>query len=174
MLNLINMAIVYRNEDDIKMTAIREENAYYVKSKIMENERVATVEDIDIWHKRFGHTNKKLIEEMKRENLVIGINENKEQRQCEPCVEGKMCRKAHPRLISRKTSKIMKLWHIDLIGPIHPSSCGGKKYIFTIVDDYFRVIFVELLEEKGEGKFKKINYFKGKPVWIKTESNQIR
>lgn len=106
-------AIVYRNEDDIKMTAIREKNAYvkyYVKSKITENERAATVEDIDIWHKRFGHTNKKLIEKMKRKDLVIGINGNKERRQCEPCVEGKMCRKAYPRLISRKTSKIMELW----------------------------------------------------------------
>lgn len=37
-----------------------------------------------------------------------------------------------------------------MIGPIYPLSCGGKKYIFTIVNDYSRVIFIELLEEKGE------------------------
>lgn len=60
----------------------------------------------------------------------------------------KMCRKTHPRLITRKTNKIMELWHMDLIGPIHPLSRGGKKYIFTIIDNYSRVIFVELLEKK--------------------------
>lgn len=37
---------------------------------------------------------------------------------------------------------------MDLIGPIKPSSRGGKRYIFTIVDNYSRVIFIELLKEK--------------------------
>jgi len=72
---------------------------------------------------------------MKKKDLVIGMSENKEQKQCEPCIEGKRCRKTHPRLTSRKTSNIMELWHMDLIGPIHPSSRGGKNYIFTVLDD---------------------------------------
>lgn len=50
-------------------------------------------------------------------------------RQHESCVEGKMCRKEHLRLTSRKTNKIMELWHIDLIGPINPSPHGGKRYL---------------------------------------------
>lgn len=61
-----------------------------------------------------------------------------------------MYQKAYPRLIGRKTSRMMELWHIDLIGPIKPSSRGRKKYIFTIVDDYSRVIFIKLLKEKTE------------------------
>lgn len=88
---------------------------------------------------------------MKKDNLVIGMKEtDKEMRQCESCTEGKMCRKGHPRLTERKTKCIMELWHMDLIGPIKPESCGDKKYIFTIIDDYSRVIFIELLKEKGE------------------------
>lgn len=39
---------------------------------------------------------------------------------------------------------------VDLIGPIKSASCGGKRYIFTIIDDYSRVIFVELLKEKSD------------------------
>jgi len=144
-----NEAVVYRNGEEIIMKAVREENAYYVRSSI-KKETAAKVDDINIWHKRFGHTNKSLVEEMKREDLVIGMSENKEQKQCEPCVEGKMCRKTHPKLTSKKTNNIMELWHMDLIGPIHPSSRGGKNYMFTVLDDYSRVIFVELLEEKGE------------------------
>lgn len=44
-------AVVYRNKDDIKMKAVREENAYYVRSSVVENEIAATVNDMDIWHK---------------------------------------------------------------------------------------------------------------------------
>jgi len=75
---------------------------------------------------------------------------NKEKRQYEPCVEGKMCRKSHRKTAGRKTTRILELWHVDLIGPITPTSRGGKRYIFTIVDDYSRVIFVELLREKRD------------------------
>lgn len=122
-----------------------------VRSSIVNSEGAAAIADMDIWHKRLGHVNRRIIEEMKKEDLVTGIKEDSgEKRQCEPCIEGKMCRKAHPRLIGKRTSRIMELWHMDLIGPIKPSSRGGKKYIFTIVDDYSRVIFLELLKEKGE------------------------
>ena len=41
-------AVVYRNENDIKMTAVRKENAYYVRSSIINNEGAAAMEDIDI------------------------------------------------------------------------------------------------------------------------------
>lgn len=144
-------AVIYRNENDIMMTAVRKENAYFVRSSIITNEGAAAMEDMDVWHRRLGHVNKRIIEEMKKEDLVIGIKEeSKEKRQCEPCVAGKMCRKAHPKLTGIRTSRIMELWHLDLIGPIKPSSRGGKKYILTIVDDYSRVIFLELLKEKGE------------------------
>ena len=65
---------------------------------------------------------------MKKEDLVIGIKEDsKEKRQCEPCVARKMCQKTHPRLTGMRTSRIMELWHMDLIEPIKPSSRGGKK-----------------------------------------------
>jgi len=37
-----------------------------------------------------------------------------------------------------------------LIGPITLASREGKRYIFTIVDDYSRVIFIELLKKKRE------------------------
>ncbi|KAG5308157.1 POLX protein, partial [Pseudoatta argentina] len=163
-------AIVYRNKDEIKMTAVRKENAYYVKSSVIKNEKAARTSEIDIWHKRFGHTNKKIIEEMKKEDLVIGLKEtDKMISQCESCVEGKMCRKAHPRLTHRKTKKIMELWHIDLVGPINPSSYGGKRYIFTIIDDYSRVIFIDFLKEKKEAseKLKKLILLKENQTGMK-------
>ncbi|XP_014484475.1 PREDICTED: uncharacterized protein LOC106749489 [Dinoponera quadriceps] len=83
--------------------------------------------------KRLGYANKKTIEDVMKEELVIGMKKSDvEKKQCEPCVEGKMCKKTHPRLEGRKTRKKMGLWHIDLIGPIKRLSRG------------------ELLKEKGD------------------------
>lgn len=142
-------AVIYNNREEIIMRAEREENAYYVKSLIKNNETAATSQDIDIWHRKLGHAGKKIVEDMNKEDLVVEMKEStKKKKQCESCIEGKMCRKNHPRLDCRKTNRIMKLWHMDLIGPIKPQSRGGKKYILTIIDDYSGVIFIELLKEK--------------------------
>jgi len=70
--------------------------------------------------------------------------------QCECCVGAKICRKIHPRVINKRTKAILELWHMDLIGPIKPESQRGNKYIFTIVDDYSRVLFIRLLKAKNE------------------------
>lgn len=142
-------AIVYKEPNDVKMTAVRIGNAYYVRSFVVKNESANMTNDVNLWHQRLGHANKRVVEEMKREELVIGMNEDELKTLCEPCVEGKSCRKAHHRLEQRRTTSIMELWHMDLIGPIKPMSRGAKRYILTIIDDYSRVLFVKLLQEKG-------------------------
>ena len=38
----------------------------------------------------------------------------------------------------------------DLTGPIKPSSYGKKKYILSIIDDFSRIMFIQLLGEKSE------------------------
>ena len=144
-------AIVYKEGGEVDLMAVRERNSYYVNSIVKRAERINTANENDIWHKRLGHASKGIIEEMKNEGLVDGMREsNQINVQCESCVEGKTCRKTHSRLVERKTSRILELWHMDLIGPIKPSTKGGKEYMFTIIDDYSRVIFVQLLGAKSE------------------------
>lgn len=75
-----NGAVVYRTGVDSKLTAVRQENAYYVRSLIMNDEEAAVTEDMNIWHKRLGHANKRVIEDMKKENLVTGIQEDSEEK----------------------------------------------------------------------------------------------
>lgn len=132
-------AVVYNNREEIIMRAERDGNAYYVNSSMLNNETAATSQDIDIWHRRLGHANMKIIKEMKKEDLISGINEStKKGKICESCIEGKMCRKNHPRLDYRRTNEIMKLWQMDLIGPIKPKLRGEKNYIlltFVLVAD---------------------------------------
>jgi hypothetical protein len=39
---------------------------------------------------------------------------------------------------------------MDLVGPSHVRSVGGKWYVLVVVDDYSRYTWVFFLEEKGE------------------------
>lgn len=168
-------ALICKNREEIQMTAVRVRNAYYVKSKIMSDEQATTTKEDDIWHRRLGHANRRIVEEMKNEDLVIGMKESDKNVQCESCIEGKACRKVHRRIGDRRANKLMELWHMDLIGPIKPSTRGGKKYIFRIIDDfhriddYSRVIFVSLLQEKSEASnvLKKLNILKENETGMK-------
>ena len=68
----------------------------------------------------------------------------------ESYVEGKACKKSQPRNDARRTKRIMELWHTNLIGPIKPSSYGKKKYILSVIDDFSRMMFIQLLGDKSE------------------------
>jgi hypothetical protein len=64
---------------------------------------------------------------------------------------------SHPPLIDVMTERPCELLHMDLVGPTHVRSVGGKWYILVVVDDYSwhaRAFFLEekgeFLEEKGE------------------------
>ena len=144
-------AKIYKDQGRVQMTAVRRGNAYYVESMATSHEVVIAAVEEDIWHRRLGHVNKRTIEDMKKEELVDGMKEHDRINvQCECCIEGKACRKVHARLGYRRTNGILQLWHMDLIGPINPISKGGKRYVFTIIDDYSRMFFIEVLKEKGE------------------------
>ena len=86
-------AIIYKEPDDIKMTAVRVGKAYYTRLMIMSDEVAGMTVNTDIWHKRLGHVNEKVIDEMRKEDLVIGMHKQKVEIQCEPCVEGKTRKK---------------------------------------------------------------------------------
>ncbi|UYV70930.1 K02A2.6-like [Cordylochernes scorpioides] len=49
-----------------------------------------------------------------------------------------------------QSSQSLDLLHVDLIGPIQPISIGKAKYILTIVDDYSKNIFTNLLKSKSD------------------------
>lgn len=90
---------------------------------------------------------------MKEKNLVQRMDRiNERYKQCEACIEGKVCQKTHHSLNRRKAEKIIDSWHMDLIGPVRPATKGGKDYILTVIDDYSRFVFVALLCEKSEAK----------------------
>jgi hypothetical protein len=47
------------------------------------------------------------------------------------------------------TKKPCELFHVDLVGPAHVCSAGGKWYVLVIVDDYSRYSLVFFFADKG-------------------------
>lgn len=69
---------------------------------------------------------------------------------CTGCLMSKQARKHVPTRANFSASKVLELVHGDLCGPITPETASGKKYIFLLVDDFSRVMWVYLLKAKGE------------------------
>ncbi|KOX68384.1 hypothetical protein WN51_07617, partial [Melipona quadrifasciata] len=51
-------ALMYNKSDGIQMTAVRVQDAYYVRTSINYEKAAAVLTSNEIWHKRFGHANK--------------------------------------------------------------------------------------------------------------------
>ena len=48
------------------------------------------------------------------------------------------------------TTRVLELLHMDLMGPMHVESIGGKRYVFVCVDDFSRYCWVDFLREKSD------------------------
>ena len=51
---------------------------------------------------------------------------------------------------SYRAAEVLELVHGDLCGPITPSTAGGNRYIFVLIDDHTGYMWSILLKEKGE------------------------
>lgn len=123
---------------------IFEEQANLVKSGSVDRQL--------LWHRRLGHLNYYSMNLLKNE-LATGMayHENKELKPCISCIKGKQARQPFP---YNKTKELAKnkldLIHSDLAGPMEMESYGGKKYLFTLIDDCTRKVFGYFLKSKDE------------------------
>jgi transposase InsO family protein len=104
------------------------------------------------WHRRLGHLSFDLLSRLSGLGLVRGLPKLKNQKDlvCAPCRHGKMVAASHPPLTSVMTERPSELFHMDLVGPAHVCSAGGKWYVLVIVDDYSLYAWVFFLANKGE------------------------
>jgi transposase InsO family protein len=104
------------------------------------------------WHRRLGHLSFDFLSRLSGLGLVRGLPKLKYQKDlvCSPCRHGKMVAASHPPLTSVMTERPCELFHMDLVGPAHVCSVGGKWYILVIVDDYSRYAWVIFFADKGE------------------------
>ena len=83
---------------------------------------------------------------------IVGLTDVifEKDRVCSACVAGKQLKKRHPIKSIIITSRPLELLHLDLFGPSHYDTLGGRKYGLVIIDDYSRYSWVFLLKTKDE------------------------
>ena len=74
---------------------------------------------------------------------------SKKGEQCVVCVKGKQTRKPF-KDIGKRAQNVLDLVHSDLCGPFEIESHSGARYLFVLVDDYSRKVFVIPLKRKSE------------------------
>ncbi|KAK1561685.1 hypothetical protein QYE76_017663 [Lolium multiflorum] len=97
-----------------------------------------------------------------------------EDRVCSACVAGKQLKKRHPIKSIVTTSRPLELLHLDLFGPSHYDTLGGRNYGLVIVDDYSRYSWVFLLKSKDETHREFIIFAKKAQRMYESEIKAIR
>ncbi|KAL2933560.1 Retrovirus-related Pol polyprotein from transposon RE2 [Bienertia sinuspersici] len=98
-----------------------------------------------LWHHRLGHapmTKIRKIEGLK------GVNKG-EMGQCMICPQAKFTKLSYS-LSESRASALLELIHVDLWGAYRVETRQHCKYFITIVDDFSRMIWVQLLRQKSE------------------------
>ena len=112
----------------------------------------ASEKDSISWHRRMGHVNFQKMNFLIRNNLVEGVPSQSFHISdcCYPCNKGKQHKLSH---LPKKVNSIetpLELLHMDLFGPVHVRSVGGKSYSLVVTDDFSRFSWVFFLGTKSE------------------------
>ena len=106
-------------------------------------------EKVWLWHRHFGHLNFRTLKSMAEK--VIGMPSLQEPMQvCRSCISRKHQRSFFPSSSRYRSTKHRELVYGDICGPITPSTLGGSRYFFLLIDDYSRLIWVSMLKNKSE------------------------
>nr|GEV88543.1 zinc finger, CCHC-type [Tanacetum cinerariifolium] len=125
-------------------------------------------DDTWLWHARLGHLNFESLRSMAQRDLVHGIPSIKHTTQiCDVCLIGKHSRASFPKKAKARSTSPLDLVYGDLCGPITPPTPSRKKYIFLLVNDYSRYMWVYFLSMKDQA-FDTFNEYK------KSIENELR
>ncbi|GJQ94917.1 retrovirus-related pol polyprotein from transposon TNT 1-94 [Tanacetum coccineum] len=105
-----------------------------------------------LWHQRLSHLNFDTINDLAKNDLVIGLPKFKYHKEhlCPSCKKGKRIKASHKPKPVPNSKQRLHLLHINLCGPIRVESINGKRYVLVIVDDYSLYTWVHFLRSKDE------------------------
>ncbi|GJV31423.1 retrovirus-related pol polyprotein from transposon TNT 1-94 [Tanacetum coccineum] len=91
-----------------------------------------------LWHQRLSHLNFGTINDLAKNDLVIGLPKFKYHKEhiCPSNEQGKSKKASHPPKPVPNSKQRLHLPHMDLCGPIRVERINGKQYVLVIVDDY--------------------------------------
>ncbi|GJX32500.1 retrovirus-related pol polyprotein from transposon TNT 1-94 [Tanacetum coccineum] len=91
-----------------------------------------------LWHKRLSHLNSKTINQLAKQNLVIGLPclVYSKDKPCSACEKGKHHKASFKTKQTSSIKKCLHLLHLDLFGHVTLRSINHEKYTLVIVDEY--------------------------------------
>ncbi len=109
--------------------------------------------NINKWHYCLGHLHIHAMHEMKKRNIMIGIQSNfKHLLHNFPFCGGCVARKQHKISFSQgnnsRTKATLQLIHSNICGPMETKSLNGSMYFATFIDHYSKFITVYFLKKK--------------------------
>nr|GEX17878.1 ribonuclease H-like domain, reverse transcriptase, RNA-dependent DNA polymerase [Tanacetum cinerariifolium] len=145
---------LYDTDNKIFMKVTRQRNRLY-KANLRIGTPVCLLanlkEDTWLWHSRLGHLNFESLKSMAQKDLVHGVPTIKHTTQiCDVCLVGKHSRAPFPKKAKARSTSPLDLVYEDVCGPITPPSPSGKRYIFLLVDDYSRYMWIYFLNMKDQ------------------------
>lgn len=117
--------------------------------------KVNSMSQLELWHKRMGHPSLKITKLLAN---VSSENNNSENEACDICQRAKQTKDSFS-LNNEKVADIFELIHCDLWGPYKVLSSCGASYFLTMVDDFFRAVWIYLLNDKREVSQFLLNFF---------------
>ena len=113
----------------------------------------ASVDNMMLWHERFGHLGSAGIRQLVSDGLVDGISHtslNGKLGFCAACQKGKSSRLKFPTRTMSRGAHVLDLVHTDVMGPFEVPTARGARYVVTFTDDMSRYRTVYLMKEKSE------------------------
>ncbi|CAM8925746.1 unnamed protein product [Rhodiola kirilowii] len=109
-------------------------------------------DESEMWHRRLGHVNFRLLKRLHNQNLVIGLPKISEvsDQVCSACTQGKQSRGSFHSKNAVSTARAFDLVHMDLCGPMRVQSRQGNRYVYVLVDDFSRYTWVIFIRSKDE------------------------
>ena len=125
---------------------------------------------MELLHRRLGHTSQSVIERLVREQMVRGLEEGVkgEFGMCRGCKMGRSSEKNHPRKDSEfRAKEPLEFIHTDIAGPFEPVAIEGRgKYNLVIIDDFSRKSWTVPLKLKSDTKT-------ALKEWISVHENEV-
>lgn len=177
--NLISVSQLCDDDCEVKFTKVdctiskncvvlakghRRNNLYTCKLGDNSKQNICLTSMVDnstLWHRRLGHANMRLVQNLASNELVRNLPKlSFERHYCDTCL-GSQGQTNNRNIKVVTTSKVLELIHLDLYGPSSIQSYGGNFYTLMIIDDYSNYTWILFLENK-DGVLNKFNILRKK------------
>nr|GEY85509.1 hypothetical protein [Tanacetum cinerariifolium] len=125
----------------------------------------ASADECMLWHRRLGHLNFRIMNNLVRHNLVRGLPTKcfENDHTCTACLKGKQHKASSKSKLVNSVSKPLYTLHMDLFGPTSDETSGILRKFITEIENLkdLKDLKVKIIRCDNEGEFrnKEINDF---------------